>query len=137
MKQITLTELCTQANIMIEDQDLNNTNFPQVNQSDLKKQVVWKVLMDTENIEYLLESIRNNKRLGGGHANVFDLVSSFADDDRSGKTNLKFIAFGSSYRRGNKEYYPCLILGNNKAVLTLEHNDTLRSGYVIVARGKN
>ena len=70
MKQITLTELCTQANIMIEDQDLNNTNFPQVNQSDLKKQVVWKVLMDTENIEYLLESIRNNKRLGGARKRI-------------------------------------------------------------------
>jgi hypothetical protein len=129
MKKITLTELCAQIGVLIQDSDLNDTNFPSVDQSALGKPLIMRVLMDTESPEEILESI-NHK--GVGPADIFDMVSSIEKDERSGK--ISYVAFGSPHIRDGKECYPCLTIKENKAILTLEHNTHWRDGWVILAK---
>lgn len=130
MKQITLTELCAQTGVLIEDSDLNDTNFPSVEESTLGRPLMMRVIMDQDDTEGAIESIRR-KGLAGP-ADIFDMVSSMENDDLSGK--IRYVAFGSSHLRDGKEYYPCLRIENKKAVLTLEHNTHWGSGWVVLAK---
>jgi hypothetical protein len=134
MKKITLTELCAQVGVLIQDSDLNDTNFPSVDQSALNKPLIMRVLMDTDSTKDILKSIRRAKG-AVGPADIFDMVSSTEKDERSGK--ISYVAFGSPHLRDGKEYYPCLRIKDNKAVLTLEHNNhRWRDGWVILAKAK-
>ncbi|MBP6856473.1 MAG: hypothetical protein KBC42_00925 [Candidatus Pacebacteria bacterium] len=135
-KKITLTELCAQTGVLIEDSDLNDTNFPPVEESTLGRQLMVRTLMDHYSTEDILESICRAKVQGAaGPADIFDLLSTVAKENRSDyKTKIDFVAFGSPYIRYGKEYYPCLTIKDDKAVLTLEHNEQWKAGYVVKAK---
>ncbi len=137
VKRISISALCSQKGVAIEDPDINDSNFPPVEESMVGKPVLTRLIMDTETTQEVLKSMDKTKA-AAGPADIFDLVSLVAPAPQEDHTSegIKWIALGSSFDRKGKLCYPCLRYKEGKPVLSLACNTLWRDGHIFLAKTK-